>query len=381
MVVNDHALLIACGITAAIWLIAWARVAYGMRITPMLGETDEQYRNRKVSIIVPARNEERDLETALRTLLAQQGVALEIIAINDHSTDTTGAILDRMAQEDERLTVIHDPELRPGWFGKANAMQTAAERATGDYLLFTDADIEHAPEVLWSAISEMERDGLDMLTLGPRMRARTLWENIDIPMVFIGLAVFASPALHDPKSPEAIGIGAFILIRRTVFEAVGGYETAKSNMTDDVGLAQTIKARGYRLGIRQAPDRLVVELFKTNRDAILGPTKNILIVGKGRPWLAAPGLLITIFLFWLPPLAIVAGLLWCDTALWATGLAVYGLQYLSFRAYRQYFDYRPLKLLAFPLVVVVATVCTVRALYFYYIRGSVVWRGREIKHT
>ena len=110
-----------------------------------------------MSVIIPARNEEQDLAEALASVLSQQDVELEVIVVNDHSSDRTGAIADTLAAADARVTVIHDPELPPGWLGKCNAMQKAVAVASGDMLLFTDADIMHDPRCFVTALAEMER--------------------------------------------------------------------------------------------------------------------------------------------------------------------------------------------------------------------------------
>ena len=115
----------------------------------------------KISVIIPARNEEQDISPALSSVLNQNGVELEVIVVNDHSTDRTGELVDHIAQSDSRITVLHDPPLEPGWLGKANAMQHGVARATGDYLLFTDADILHHPSCFVTVLNEMQQNGYD----------------------------------------------------------------------------------------------------------------------------------------------------------------------------------------------------------------------------
>ena len=124
-----------------------------------------------------------------------------------------------------------------------------------------------------------------------------------------------------------------------------------------------------------------LEMFKTNREAFIAPTKNILIVGGRHPWLALPVPLLAAIQFWSPPIAVVCGLLHGDALLTAVGAGTYLLHYSSLYLARPVFDFQPLKLLAFPLVVLVIGTCTVRALYFYYVKGSVAWRGRVLKHS
>lgn len=374
-------ILVSCALSTLVWLAAMVQIERIKRATPVLGEPNTAYRGRRVSIIVPARNEERDIEVCLRSLLAQQGVELELIVVNDHSSDNTGRIIDAIAAEDSRVITIHNPKLIEGWFGKANAMQQAAKRASGEFLLFSDADIEHAPDVLWSTISEMERGAYDFMTLIPRFRVRTFWENTNITMYLFGLALMATTQLEHPDSDDAIAIGAFMLVRRAAFERIGGFSEIKNEMLDDVGLAQTIKARGYKIGIRQGMHKLALELFKNNLDALIGPTKNILMVGKGHAWVALPAAILSVPFLWSSIAAVIVGLSTGSLALIATGLMVYGLQYASFYLQRAFLDFDPFRLLFFPLVIVVVFTCTARALYYYYIRGEVMWRGRAIPHA
>lgn len=374
-------LIITCAIALTVWLATMGKMLLVRQSLRPLGSQTRNSGTGKVDIIVPARNEERDIGTALNSLLAQQGVDLRLLVVNDHSSDSTGAIIAAIAQRDRRVQAIQNPTLRPGWFGKVNAMQSAAQRAQGDYLLFTDADVVHAPGLLQSAITELENGNYDFMTLVPRFEMRTFWENVDLPMIFSGLAMLASTSLEDPNKPDAVGGGAFMLVRRAVFENVGGFEPIRSEMVDDVALARLIKANGYKVGIRTADDRLRVEMFKTNRDAFLAPTKNILVVGGRHPWIAAPAALAALVLYTAPVLATALGLLQANAALGLTGFGTYAIQYFSFYLGRPTFDFHPLKTLAYPLAALVIVTCTARALYFYYVKGAVAWRGRVLKHT
>ncbi len=206
----------------------------------------------KVSVIIPARNEEQDIGRSLESLLAQEDVDLEVIVVNDHSTDRTGEIADAIANANSRVRVIHDPELPPGWLGKCNAMQKAFAFASGDMLLFTDADIIHEPHALATALEEVDRLALDFLSLFPRMDTVSLWENIVVPTFVGGLAILATPGIENPASSEALAAGAFLLVRTPVFRSIGGFEPIRGEMADDVGLARLFKVKRLpgRLSIR-----------------------------------------------------------------------------------------------------------------------------------
>ncbi len=220
-------------------------------------------RTTKVTVIVPARNEEQDLAAALESILRQTEVTLEVLVVDDHSTVRTGVIADAAARADPRVQVIHHPPLPPGWLGKSNAMHQAVARASGEYLLFTDADILYQPACLAIALAEMEQHQLDFLSLFPLLRCGSLWENVLTPGFAWGIMVhFARPGLRDGTGPGAYAAGAFMLVRRGAFQAIGGFEAIKADMCDDIALARQLKKHGYHIGFRAARHLLQVRLFK-----------------------------------------------------------------------------------------------------------------------
>src|SRR5262245_499566 len=135
----------------------------------------------KLSVVIPARNEQQDIERALRSVLGQKGVELHVIVVNDHSTDETGAILRRLADEDSRITVVENPPLEAGWLGKQNAMNHGVAVASGfadELILFTDADVVHCPTSFATGIDVLKKQGLDFLSLTPRIVCESFWENV-----------------------------------------------------------------------------------------------------------------------------------------------------------------------------------------------------------
>ncbi len=335
--------------------------------------------NAKVSVVIPARNEEYDIAPALRSILNQEGVDLEVIVVNDHSTDRTAEIVDRIARADRRVTVLHDPPLLNGWLGKSNAMQQGARCANGEYLLFTDADIVHTRGCFATVLSEMQQHAYDFISLFPRCINRSMWENINIPIYFFGVAkLLATPGLEDPDSPDAVASGALMLIKTRVFHEIGGFREVKGEMFDDVGLARLLKARQYRVGYRLAPECVQVQLFKNNRDAFWGNTKNILTAVEEHVWLAVPLMLLAFLQYWTPVVAMVLGVLIPNPLLLMIGFCAYAIQYMGFFTVRRILSFNPLKLLCFPLVAMVGASCISRALY-YHARGEITWRGRTIK--
>ena len=226
--------------------------------------------NPRVSIIVPARNEEETIEQALRTLLALDYDNYEVIAVNDRSTDRTGEIMERIAgafQEIRKhgevdshfsqnrgevghphpiLRVIHHTELPPGWLGKTHAMWTAANQASGDWLLFTDADVLFKPDSLRRALAYAEAEPADHLVLFPQMIMKRPGEYMMIAF-FQTMFMFGHRPwkVADPSTDDHMGVGAFNLVRRRVYEAVGTYQALRMEVLDDMKLGKVVKKAGF----------------------------------------------------------------------------------------------------------------------------------------
>jgi glycosyltransferase involved in cell wall biosynthesis len=203
----------------------------------------------KVSIIVPARNEEENIRETLARLLALDYSHYEIIAVNDRSTDRTGQIMDEVAARSPApglLRVIHVEELPTGWLGKTHAMWTAGKQATGDWLLFTDADVLFQPDSLRRAIVYAETERADHVVLFPRMIMKSPSERMMIAF-FQALFVFGHRPwkVADPKARDHMGVGAFNLVRRSVYDAVGAYLALRMEVVDDMKLGKVIKNAGF----------------------------------------------------------------------------------------------------------------------------------------
>jgi len=225
--------------------------------------------NPRVSIIVPARNEEQTIEPALRTLLALDYDNYEVIPVNDRSTDRTGEIMERMGAEshfsqNQRdpstplragvghpssvrcFRVIHHTELPPGWLGKTHAMWTGANQATGDWLLFTDADVLFKPDSLRRALAYAEAVPADHVVLFPQMIMKSPGERMMIAFFQTMFTFSHRPwKVADPSTDDHMGVGAFNLIRRRVYDAVGTYQALRMEVLDDMKLGKVVKNAGF----------------------------------------------------------------------------------------------------------------------------------------
>jgi len=203
----------------------------------------------RVSIIVPARNEEEDIHETLVRLLALDYSNYEVIAVNDRSTDRTGAIIDDVAASSEAhglLKAIHIPDLPSGWLGKTHAMWTSAQQATGAWLLFTDADVQFKPDALRRAVAYAETERADHVVLFPRMIMKRPSERMMIAF-FQALFVFGHRPwkVADPRARDHMGVGAFNMVRRSVYDAVGTYRALRMEVLDDMKLGKVIKNAGF----------------------------------------------------------------------------------------------------------------------------------------
>lgn len=199
-----------------------------------------------VSIIVPARNEALRIGGCVESILSQSHVNLHLIIADDRSDDHTGAIARRAAGEDDRLSIERIGVLPAGWLGKSHAIWFAAKRARSDWLLLMDADCRMLPGGLAAALSYARRHDLDMLSLWPRDGSVGFWERLLIPLAGAMIAIwFGSPRVNDPHSPQAFANGQFILIRRSAYWAVGGHESVRDAIIEDIPFARRVKQAGY----------------------------------------------------------------------------------------------------------------------------------------
>ena len=229
----------------------------------------------RVSILIPARNEERNLEEALRSVLALDYDNLEIDVVDDRSTDRTGEILDRLAAAEPRLRVVHVRELPPGWLGKNHALWLGAETATGDFLLFTDADVVFEPSALRRAVGAMLEDKLDHLTASPEIARPSVLFELFIGAFSLFFALFTKPwKVTDPRSPHHVGIGAFNLVRAAAYRAAGGHRAIAMRPDDDLKLGKLLKSRGFRSEFVFGQGALRVEWYASVRELIQGLMKN-----------------------------------------------------------------------------------------------------------
>ncbi len=270
--------------------------------------------NPRVSIIVPARNEEETIESGLKALRALDYENYEIIAVDDRSTDRTGEIMDRLEQEwgdkkwgappfdklragflagvarsGRRMTpsfrVIHHRELPSGWLGKTHAMWTAANEAAGDWLLFTDADVLFKPDSLRRALAYAEAEPADHVVLFPRMIMKQPGEYMMIAF-FQTMFMFGHRPwkVADPSTDDHMGVGAFNLVRRRVYEAVGTYAALRMEVLDDMKLGKLVKNNGFRQRNVFGADLISIRWARGAMGIVNNLTKNFFAILSYQSW-------------------------------------------------------------------------------------------------
>lgn len=358
--------------TATLLLVVWCLLTIQTIVNLLLFRslpkaTEEP--TSKVSIVIPARNEERYIGRTIDAALRQEYPDFEVIVVDDESTDGTADAIAKRAT-DPRLVPSRARPLAAGWLGKPNALATGAARAGGKWILFMDADVELHPRALRDSVSACERGNWDHLALLPHFEREGFWEELLMPLIpIVGLVYLPSYLAFLPITRMAVGGGAFGLIRREAYESIGGHERLRNSVVDDVRLAMELKAAGFKNRARLGLDRLRLRMYHGLDEFIEGFTKNAH---------AAFGTSV------LTPVAAVLVSLWVGLTpfLWpVVPIPALGASLVLLLATRAMVHLRmgfPLWSIPLsPLATVVTLVTVLRSLRMARSDGVVRWRGRE----
>src|SRR6266404_1200909 len=269
--------LIFFGAIAFFWLSHGLQVAIGSAQLPWLRDSPPAQNKDcpSVSMLFAARDEEQKLPEALNTLLLLDYPELEIVAVNDRSSDETGKILDDAAKLDPRLKVVHIEKLPEDWLGKPHALQGGYEMSNGEWLLFTDADVQFLPDAVRRAITLARGKQLDHLTLMCEVQMHSFWEKAALTFFGLGFHLATNPrGVSRRDSRHYVGIGAFQLVKRAAYEASGTHRRLAMEVLDDMKLAKIIKQGGFRSGVGVARDFVSVRWHSGLRNIVSGVTKN-----------------------------------------------------------------------------------------------------------
>jgi glycosyltransferase involved in cell wall biosynthesis len=245
----------------------------------------------RVTVIIPARNEEANLERCLRSLVVQKGIPFEILIVNDASTDRTRTIAESFTRVRQcpfialnqflvDVQVLDSSQPLPsGWTGKANALIAGEAVARGEWLLFTDADTEHLEGSLAGAVAEAEEHKVDMLSYSPKQILTGVRQQLLMPLIFGELAQRYSPrSVSDPALPDAAANGQYLLVRTAAHRKIGGFTSVATELLDDVALARRYKQQGCTIRFRFGGEMVCTRMYRSWADLRLGWTKNLALL-------------------------------------------------------------------------------------------------------
>lgn len=334
-----------------------------------------------VSVLVPARNEEANIENCLRSLLAQNYPRFELLVLDDCSTDQTPVILRRLSQSDKVLRVLSGKPLPEGWLGKHWACHQLTQVAHGDYLLFTDADTEHHPDMLRDAVRASLTTQADLLTGIPREITVTWGERLVVPVIGWAVCSLLPFGLaHRLRSPLlCLGVGQFMLFRRKAFESVGGFAAIRQDPVDDVALARRLKAAGHKWRFVDLTERVSCRMYTSLETAIDGLGKSVFPVLGYRLWLLVLVLAALAWMFLAPVCVLVGWLLGFEIStqtLLLNALAV-ALSLSSWEIAMRRLGYPWYQALLFPAVISTVMYLASRSAVKFQ-RGEAQWKGRTL---
>ena len=366
--------LVVFFLIAAFWVLYGLRTAYGATKLPWIKDfaPAEDSACPNISLIFAARDEEEKLPAALVTLAALDYPQLEIIAVDDRSLDATGRIVDEFASGHPRCRTVHISELPSGWLVKPHALLKAYEASTGEWLLFTDADVRFKPDALRRAVTLTKQHNLDHLTLIGDVEMHGFWEKTLI--TFFGLAFHLSTDAYrvsNPNSRAYVGVGAFQLLRRSTYEAIGTHRRLAMEVVDDMKLGKLVKQSGFRSCVAIAQEFVTVRWHEGARNVIRGVTKNFFAAFGYNLAFAAVALPGMISLNVLPFLGVFAGHGWIRIFSAVAVVVALGM-HASVDVVNRV---SPLYALTHPIGAVLFCYMIVRSVTVTLWQGGVTWRG------
>jgi chlorobactene glucosyltransferase len=359
----------------AIIIYLTANIIYLVRLSPVQKPVVDPPR---ISVCVPARNEERGIRACLQSLLDQDYPNFEVIAVDDHSSDRTGKILRDLKKENSSLKVLQGQDLPEGWLGKPFALNQAFKVARGEYLLFTDADPVFERHALNTAVGTMRERELDVLTLMPQAEFGSFWERAVQPVIFGFIASLTRfKNVNDQDHESAMGFGAFLMFRRSAYEKIGGHEAGKADVLEDVLIAKRAKKAGLKLLVADAKKLFSIRMYFGLKEIWIGWRKNMFLAMK-RSVLRAAWYVSMVLGFLLTPYIILALNIFFLTGWLWFGMALVGVVLVTAAAYKTCDElglHRNTAAL-FPVGAVVMAAIMLNSMFYTLVRKKTEWRGR-----
>jgi len=382
-------LTILLEVLLALWILRAVNVALFYALVPRLaGAQPRSPGGPFVSVVVPARDEEREIGPATESKLSQGYPDFEVVVVDDQSGDATRGILQGLeGRFTDRLRVVDGVPPPPGWLGKPHALHQGASAARAerpdDWLLFSDADVFFEPDLLARALSHAESRGLDFLTLFPRMEMKSFGEWLMAPAIGNTFSVYTPGWLVNVPAAKIIGAGGgvFNLIRRRAYDAIGGHAAQKGSVVDDILLGLRAKRAGFRCGLALALDAVSVRMYHGFFETLRGFAKNLYWGLGGTLVIAVPALLLTLLDGLLPSAVLLGGVAGFGpgTGLktFALALAVVLLTIGVRAAAHRRLGYSAWSILFHPAFILAVFVMAARSTWENGVLGRHTWRGRE----
>ena len=378
---------------ALIYLLATSVVLLRNRFELTALREPNGYENQpRISICIPARNEEQNIERLLKSLLQQEYKNFEILVLDDHSEDNTAAIVKSLATEHPDLLQFHTGEKKPeDWLGKPWACHQLGKLASGDLILFLDADTSLHPDTVAKISSSFREDQMHMLTVWPQQRLRTFWEKTVIPLVYYALVTLL-PAIYVYRDPRwmpkpfrnkfrtafSAACGQCLAFKREAYEAIGGHESVKENIVEDVELAKLIKKAGFRIRMYHGVETVQCRMYENEKAMFNGFRKNFLAgFGYSVPLFLIAALL-HLVVFVLPFFVIPFAWYHIYEQLFFLSAASVGIILLHRLILSIWFRWDPVHAFTHPVGVLWFQRLGIRVLFDYFSGTKPDWKGRKV---
>jgi glycosyltransferase involved in cell wall biosynthesis len=365
--------IVLFGLIAIVWIVQGIRAGIGMARLPWLSDSPllSSDGSPSLSVIFAARDEAEKLPGAIETLLAQNYPRFEVVAVNDRSQDQTSAILHEFERVNRNLKVIDIANLPPGWLGKPHALVVGFEQSQCEWLVFTDADVHFAPDVLRRAVALANAREWDHLSLLASVEMRGFWEITAISYFGLGFVFGNEPwQASNPRSGRYVGVGAFQLVRRTAYVACGGHRRLRMDAIEDMKLGKLMKLAGFRSGVAVAQDMVRVRWHSGLQNVIRGVTKNMFAACHYNPLFALAAMALPLVMSVLPFFGLAFATGWARVFAGIAAVAAI----LIHAAMIWSTDASPLYGLTHPLGAVLFCWMLARSAVATLWRGGVVWR-------
>ncbi len=391
---NIHPLItlqILLGCSLLVWIFIFRRTLSARREVTTIDDVSPEIpgkRAPRVSVLIPARNEEADIERCLGSVLALDYEDFEVIVVDDESTDDTARIVMGLAAKDPRLCLVRGRPRPEGWIGKSWAAWQAAAEADGEWLLFTDADVWHEPTSLRRAVAEALRIGSDALSILPRIEVTSFWDRVMMPLFGVLVAIrWRIDRANDPDRPEALLVGGYILVRADLYRELGGHAAVRDEILEDTALARIWKSAGARLTAVVTSKMVQTRMYDSFHDLWQGLGRHAYPCLGFSPARLLWAILAAVYFVWLPYACALAApvliLLSPNPAawfgVWIPAALCVATQWTVFRPVTRIFSIGHLYAFSAPVSTFLYSLIALRSAWWHHFGGGIHWKGRSCR--